>query len=88
MDLSKYDNGDETFGDDGETTEKKIRATLHELARDKSLWSGDNYAEYQIIEEIVQELDLVIAVIDGGPDEGTITVAAADKVQKILSKVS
>ena len=88
MDLSEYDNHDGTFGDDGETTEKDIRAKLHELVRNKGLYSGDCYAEYEVIEEIVRENNLIIAVIDGGPDDGKITVADANKVQKILSKVS
>ena len=88
LDLSEYDNGDGTFGDDGETTEAKIRKELLELVRSKSLWAEESYAEYQVIEEIMRELDLIIAVVDGGPDESKITVADADKVQKILSKVS
>lgn len=87
MDLSKYDNGDGTFGD-GETTEKKVRAELHELVRSKYLWQEDCWAEYTIIEEIIREKELIIATIDGGPDQSSITVANADTVHTILSKVS
>jgi len=74
------------FEDDDDINIDTLKNMVSDLKSGRRLYSQDDYSEYSAIVDVLQEKDLIVLSIDGGPDDGSIEVIGQKKITEIYNK--